>query len=83
MAYHNDFFLVHWDMKVFKGQIRVALYARVSTKDKGQDHENQLAELRQFVAHKLADGWQPAGEYVDHASGKTSGDTQKRPMRDS
>jgi predicted site-specific integrase-resolvase len=27
---------------------RVALYARVSTKDKGQDTENQLAQLRDF-----------------------------------
>ncbi len=27
---------------------RVALYARVSTKDKGQDVENQLIELRAF-----------------------------------
>ncbi len=26
----------------------VALYARVSTKDKGQDVENQLIELRAF-----------------------------------
>ena len=28
---------------------RVALYARVSTKDKGQDHENQLIQLRAFA----------------------------------
>ncbi len=27
---------------------QVALYARVSTKDKGQDVENQLAQLREF-----------------------------------
>jgi len=29
---------------------RIALYARVSTKDNGQEYENQLQELRQFVA---------------------------------
>jgi DNA invertase Pin-like site-specific DNA recombinase len=52
--------------------MRIALYARVSTKDKGQDYENQLRELRDFVARKVGDGWVPAGEYVDKASGKTS-----------
>lgn len=30
-------------------KIRVALYCRVSTLDKGQDVENQLKQLRQFV----------------------------------
>jgi DNA invertase Pin-like site-specific DNA recombinase len=29
---------------------RVASYARVSTKDKGQDTENQLHQLRAFAA---------------------------------
>jgi hypothetical protein len=29
--------------------MRVALYARVSTKDKGQDIENQLHQLRTFA----------------------------------
>src|SRR5579864_2592509 len=53
-------------------EIRIALYARVSTKDKGQDHENQLMELRQFVAHKSNEGWVRAREYVDKASGKTA-----------
>lgn len=51
---------------------RIALYARVSTKDKGQDHENQLLELRQFVANKAAEGWVLAHEYVDKASGKSA-----------
>jgi DNA invertase Pin-like site-specific DNA recombinase len=50
-----------------------SLYARVSTKDKGQDHENQLRELREFVSRKTSDGWVLAQEYVDRASGK-SGD---------
>jgi DNA invertase Pin-like site-specific DNA recombinase len=50
----------------------VALYARVSTKDKGQDHENQLRELREFVRRKEGEGWTLAGEFVDTASAKTS-----------
>ena len=51
---------------------RIAIYARVSTTDKGQDTENQLRELRQFVANKAAEGWATAGEYVDQASGKNA-----------
>ena len=42
---------------------RVALYARVSTRDKDQDPEVQLVPLREYVA---ARGWE-AVEYVDHA----------------
>jgi len=52
--------------------MRIALYARVSTKDKGQDHENQLRELREFVTRKAGDGWVLSHEYVDKASGKTA-----------
>jgi DNA invertase Pin-like site-specific DNA recombinase len=52
--------------------VRVAIYVRVSTVDKGQDAENQLRELRQFVSSKVADGWTLTGEYVDQASGKTA-----------
>ena len=52
--------------------LRIAVYARVSTSDKGQDTENQLRELRQFVANKAAEGWTLAGEYVDQASGKNA-----------
>ena len=46
---------------------RVALYARVSTKDKGQDTENQLGQLRQFCETQ---GWTVVHEYVDRATGK-------------
>jgi DNA invertase Pin-like site-specific DNA recombinase len=46
---------------------KVALYARVSTKDKGQDHENQLLQLRAFAKTQ---GWDVIHEYVDKASGK-------------
>jgi DNA invertase Pin-like site-specific DNA recombinase len=49
--------------------MRVALYARISTKDKGQDTENQLLQLRQFCQQQ---GWAIAGEYVDQKTGRTS-----------
>jgi DNA invertase Pin-like site-specific DNA recombinase len=52
--------------------MRIALYARVSTKDKGQDYENQLCELRAFVDRKASDGWILAQEYVDRKSAKTA-----------
>ncbi len=45
---------------------RVAIYARVSTEDRGQDPENQLAQFRAWCA---AAGHQIVTEYVDHASG--------------
>ena len=48
--------------------MRVALYARVSTKDKGQDVQNQLAQLRDFCARQ---GWTVIHEYTDEVSGKT------------
>lgn len=46
--------------------MRAALYARVSTKDKGQDTENQLRQLREFAKHQ---GWELTTEYVDRTSG--------------
>lgn len=46
--------------------MRVALYARVSTRDKGQDTENQLLQLRKFAAEK---SWAVVHEYIDHISG--------------
>ena len=49
--------------------MRVALYARVSTTDKGQDTENQLLQLRQFAETQ---GWAITGEYVDQKTGRTS-----------
>lgn len=48
---------------------RVAIYARVSTKDKGQDVENQLDQLRSYCARM---GYDVSREYIDHASGKRS-----------
>lgn len=49
--------------------MRVALYARVSTKDKGQDNENQLVQLREFARTQ---GWTIVGEFVDRSTGKHS-----------
>lgn len=46
--------------------MKVAIYARVSTKDKGQDTENQLAQLREFSQKQ---GWTMFAEYVDQESG--------------
>jgi DNA invertase Pin-like site-specific DNA recombinase len=48
---------------------KVALYARVSTKDGRQDTENQLLALRDYCAKQ---GWQVVNEYVDHETGGTS-----------
>ena len=53
---------------------RAALYARVSTAD--QEPENQLAELRRYIA---ARSWPPAVEYVDKG---VSGSTDRRPALD-
>jgi DNA invertase Pin-like site-specific DNA recombinase len=49
--------------------MRIAIYARVSTEDKGQDPENQLRELRGWCKGTIVK------EYVDRESGRTS----KRP----
>jgi DNA invertase Pin-like site-specific DNA recombinase len=48
---------------------RVAIYARVSTKDRGQEVENQLRQLREFSALQ---GWTSVREYVDHETGSTN-----------
>lgn len=58
--------------------MKVALYARVSTKDKGQDTENQLRELRQFAA---ASGWTITKEYIDHESAKSGDRNQFKALR--
>jgi DNA invertase Pin-like site-specific DNA recombinase len=53
--------------------MRVAIYARVSTDDKGQDPENQLGELRAWVTNS---GHKIVQEYVDNESGRKG--TEKR-----
>jgi DNA invertase Pin-like site-specific DNA recombinase len=49
--------------------MNVALYPRVSTRDKGQDVENQLRQLREFCTKQ---SWTIVREYADQASGKRS-----------
>jgi len=46
--------------------MRTALYARVSTRDKGQNPDNQLQALREYAAGR---GFTVVTEYVDHDSG--------------
>jgi DNA invertase Pin-like site-specific DNA recombinase len=53
--------------------MRVALYARVSTNDKGQDPEMQLRELREYCQRR---DWNISGEYVDSG---VSGAKDSRP----
>lgn len=55
---------------------RVALYARVSTADKGQDPETQLIGLRDHASHK---GYIVCEEYVDLG---WSGAKERRPQLD-
>ena len=57
--------------------MNAAVYARVSTRDKGQDVENQLRQLREFC-RKL--GWRIVCEYIDRASGKRSDREQFQAM---
>ena len=47
--------------------IFVAIYCRISTRDKGQDFTNQLLALREFAAKQ---GWIIANEYIDQQSAK-------------
>ena len=42
--------------------MKTALYARVSTLDKGQDPTMQLRELREYCQRR---GWTVTGEFVD------------------
>ena len=56
---------------------KVALYARVSTSDKGQEVENQLLELRRFAGSQ---GWEVCQEYVDYESGKNQDRPQFRQL---
>lgn len=53
--------------------MKAAIYARLSTRDKGQDNKNQLHELRAFAARK---GFAVCKEYTDHDSGGKADRTQ-------
>lgn len=50
--------------------MRAALYARVSTVDKGQDPEVQLGDLREYAARR---DFEVVAEFVDFASGIKNG----------
>ena len=57
--------------------MKASLYARVSTRDKGQDVENQLRQLRDFCQKQ---GWEIVREYTDKvlAAARRSGHTSSR-----
>jgi DNA invertase Pin-like site-specific DNA recombinase len=57
--------------------MRAAIYARVSTTDRGQDTSNQLAELQRFAS---CQGWEIVEVYEDQVSGAKGRD--KRPAFD-
>ncbi len=59
-------------MTFMKQAMRVAIYARVSTDDKGQDPLNQLLQLREFARQE---GWKVVSEHTDELSAKNG----KRP----
>ena len=56
--------------------MRVAIYARVSTSNNGQDPTMQTRELQEYAERR---GWTVAGEYVDIGF---SGTKEKRPELD-
>jgi DNA invertase Pin-like site-specific DNA recombinase len=56
--------------------IRVALYARTSTINHGQDVTMQTRELKEYIERR---GWRLAGDYVDSGF---SGSKQQRPALD-
>lgn len=56
--------------------MKVALYVRVSTKDK-QETDNQMVQLRQFAAQH---SWNVTHEYIDRESGAKNERTAFRQM---
>jgi DNA invertase Pin-like site-specific DNA recombinase len=67
---------MNMDHLATKTMTRAAIYARVSTKDRCQNPEMQLAELREFCHRR---GWAVTGEYVDIG---VSGSKASRPQLD-
>jgi DNA invertase Pin-like site-specific DNA recombinase len=63
----NKAILGHLLVTFITMQKRVALYARVSTKDKSQNPEVQLRQLREYAEIR---NMSVAHEYVDYGSGK-------------
>jgi DNA invertase Pin-like site-specific DNA recombinase len=56
---------------------RTAIYARVSTRERGQDTQNQLHQLREFAVRQ---GWDVVQDFVDHESGSTDAREQFQAM---
>ena len=56
---------------------RTAIYARVSTRERGQDAQNQLHQLREFASRQ---GWVVVHEFVDYESGSTDDREQFQTM---
>jgi DNA invertase Pin-like site-specific DNA recombinase len=69
--------MTHVGTMTGKKVIRVALYSRVSSKDKGQDVRNQTDQLREFCERQ---GWQIVQEFMDKASGKRGDRVQFQAM---
>jgi DNA invertase Pin-like site-specific DNA recombinase len=57
--------------------MKVAIYARVSTDDKGKDPLNQLLELREFAARQA---WTVVREYTDETTAKNGERTAFKQM---
>jgi DNA invertase Pin-like site-specific DNA recombinase len=57
--------------------MRVAIYCRVSTKDKGQDNTNQLLQLKQFCTRQ---DWTVVQVYRDEVSGR-KGERDREALR--
>jgi len=57
--------------------LKIYIYARVSTKDKGQDVDNQLRQLREFA---LKQGWEVVHVFVDHETGSKADRVQFQAM---
>ena len=77
MATPNVSSLASYPQSATEVSQRVALYGRVSTKDKGQEVQNQLRQLREFAIHS---GGTIVAEYIDHESGKASDREQFQAM---
>ncbi len=60
--------------------MRVALYSRVSTRDKGQSTENQIAQLEAFA---FSQGWEIVKRFEDQKSGKSADRDQFQAMFES
>src|SRR5260370_29752340 len=56
-------------------QMRIAIYSRVSTTDRGQDPENQLRQLREWCVNA---GHEIVAEYIDHESGRKGTNGRKQ-----